>query len=118
MMSSSSLYAFLIALFASVVDVSAAPAISAVPGLTVKTSVPNLSIDGLENLKITTTIVNTGGETIKLLNDPRGVLSSFPENTFTITDNSGSHPLFNGARVSRAPGFLTNLRANVFGLPL
>ena len=89
----SSLGASLVALVAS------AAAVSAAPGLTLKTSTPNVDIDGLENLKVTTIITNTGDETLKLLNDPRGVLDSFPENSFTITDASGSSPSFNGAKV-------------------
>jgi len=102
-MFSSSLRASLVALVASAVAVSAAP------GLAVKTSTSNLNVYGLENLKVTTTVTNTGDETLKLLNDPRGVLNSFPENTFSITDSaSGSHPLFKGAKVNRPSGFLKN----------
>ena len=101
MMFSSSLYASLIALVASAIVVSAAP------GLTVKASIPNTDVDGVENLKVTTTVTNTGDETLKLLNDPRGVLSFFPENTFSITDPTGSRPLFTGAKVNYASGYLT-----------
>ena len=81
--------------------VACAVAVSAAPGLTVKTSGPNILVDGLENLRVTTTITNTGDETLKLLNDPRGTLSPFPENTFSITDATGSRPSFNGAKVDR-----------------
>lgn len=93
-MLSPSLLTPLIVLIASTVVVSAAPC------LTVKTSTPNIEVNGLENLRVTTTVINTGGETLKLLNDPRGVLNSFPENTFSITDPTGSRPLFNGAKVN------------------
>ena len=79
--------------------VTCALAVSATPSLTVKASVPNVQVDGLEYLKVTTTVTNTGDETLKLLNDPRGVLSPFPENTFNITNGTGSCPSFNGARV-------------------
>jgi len=103
-----SLFAPLIILVASTVTVSAAP------GLTVKTSTPNVEVDGLENLKVTTTVINTGGETLKLLNDPRGVLNSFPENTFTITDAAGSRPLFDGAKVHYPSRFLANVCAYAF----
>ena len=102
-MLSSSLRASLVALVASAVAVSAAPSLS------LKISTPNLDVDGLENLKITTTITNTGDETLKLLNDPRGVLDSFPENSFTITDASGSRPSFTGAKVSYPSVYLTDL---------
>ena len=102
-MFSSSLRASLVALVASAIVVSAAP------GLTVKTSTPNLKVDGLENLKVTTTVTNSGDETLKLLNDPRGVLNPFPENSFSITDTAGSRPSFNGAKVSCASCHLTNM---------
>ena len=82
-MFSSSICASLVALIASAVIVSAAP------GLTLKTSIPNVNVDGLESLKVITTVTNTGDETLKLLNDPRGVLESFPENSFTITAVDG-----------------------------
>ena len=94
----SSLRGSLVALLVSAVAVSAAP------GLTVKVSTPNANVDGLENLKITTTVTNTGDKTLKLLNDPRGVLNTFPENTFIVTDATGSRPSFNGAKVNHASG--------------
>ena len=99
-MLSYSLFTPLIVLVASTVAVSAAP------GLAIKTSTPNLEVDGLENLRVTTTVINTGDETLTLLNDPRGVLNPFPENTFSITNATGSRPLFNGAKVNhhRLPG--------------
>ena len=90
----------LFSLIAYGVAVSTLPVVSTVPSLTVKTSTSNVNIDGLKNLKVTATIVNTGGETLKLLNDPRGVLDPFPEDSFTITDPSGSGPAFNGASVN------------------
>ena len=92
-MFSSSLRASLVALVASAVAVSAAP------GLVIKTPTSSLDVGGLENLKVTTTVINTGDETLKLLNDPRGVLNSFSENSFSITDAAGSRPLFKGAKV-------------------
>ena len=108
-MFSSSLRASLIALVASAVVVSAGP------GLTVKTSTPNAKVDGLGNLKVTATVTNTGDQTLKLLKDPRGVLNTFPENTFSITGAVGSSPSFNGAKVDHASGYLTNTRAHAFG---
>ena len=95
-MFSSSLRASLVALVASAI------AVSATPGLTVTTSIPSDNVDGLGNLKITATVTNTGDQTLKLLKDPRGVLSTFPENTFSITDATGSGPSFNGAKVNHA----------------
>jgi len=102
-MFSSSLRVSLVAFVASAVTVSAAP------GLTLKTSTPDVNINGLGNLKVTTTITNSGDETLKLLNDPRGVLDSFPENSFTITDAFGSSPSFVGAKVNRPSVYLTDV---------
>ena len=85
--------------------VAHAVTISAAPSLTVRTSTPNVNVDGLKNLKVTTTVVNTGGETLKLLKDPRGVLDPFPENTFNITNPFGSRPELTGHRVGNAPSY-------------
>ena len=91
----------LVVLIAYVAAVAATPAISATPSLTVRTSTSNVNVDGLENLKVTTTIVNTGDEALKLLNDPRGVLNPSPEDAFTIIGPSGSRPSFSGDSVNR-----------------
>ena len=92
--------------------VASAVTVSAAPGLTVKTSTPNIEVDGLENLKVITTITNSGDETLKLLNDPRGVLNTFPENSFSITHATSSRPSFNGAKVNYSSGCPTTLRTN------
>ena len=91
-MFSSTLRAALIALAASAVAVSAAP------GLSLKVSGP-AAVDGVDNLKVTTTVTNTGDETLKLLKDPRGALSTIPANTFDITTDSGERPSFIGYKV-------------------
>ena len=83
--------------------------VSAGPGLSVRTSTSHAEVDGLENLKVTTTVINTGDETLELLNDPRGVLNSFPENSFSITSSVGSRPFFNGAKVNHPSDFLVNV---------
>ena len=98
----SSLHAPLVTLVAYVVLVSSSPSVA--PRLTVKTSTSDLNIDGLENLNVTTTVVNTGGVFLKVLNDPRGVLNPFPENSFTFVNPSGSQPSFVGARVNHTAG--------------
>jgi peptidyl-Lys metalloendopeptidase len=103
------LHASLVALVSYTVTVSVAP------GLTVKTPTPNANVDGLENLKVTATITNTGDLTLKLLNDPRGVLDAFPENSFNITGATGSRPLFNGAKVSCGSGHPINMCIHAFG---
>ena len=110
----SSLRAPLVTLVAYVAIVSSAPSVA--PRLTVKTSTSDLNIDRLENLNVTTTVVNTGRVSLKLLNDPRGVLDPFPENSFTFTNPSGSQPSFVGARVNHTPRYMIDLRTNALGL--
>ena len=95
-MFSSSLRSALIALVASAVAVSAAP------GLTLKVSGAD-SVDGVDNLKVVATLVNTGDETLKLLNDPNGVLNTRPPDTFTSTGDDGASPSFIGVRVKYPP---------------
>ena len=115
-MFSSSFYAPIAVFVAYTVAISAAPAISTTPSLTVKTSTSNVNIDGSKNLKVTATVVNTGEGTLKLLNDPRSVLNPFPEDTFTITDSSGSRLSFTGSAVNHVPGCMMDLGADSFGL--
>lgn len=112
----SSLHAALTAIVAYTVAVSAAPAVSTTPSLTVETSTSDVSVDELENLKTTTIVVSTGDETPKPLGDPRGALDSFPENTFPIADSSGSRPSFSGTKVNHVSGYMIDLRTNALGL--
>ena len=92
-MFSSSLRSTLVALVASAVAVSAAP------GLSLTLSGAD-KVDGVNNLKITATVKNTGDETLKLLNDPRGVLNQLPTEAFRIThDDNGDSTAFTGARL-------------------
>lgn len=114
-MFSSSLRASLVAFVAYAIAVSAAPTVPAAPGLTVKTSTSEVDVDGLKNLQVVVTVVNTGGETLKLLNDPRGVLDSFPTDSFTITDTAGSSPSFNGVSVSHPSDYPINPCTNALG---
>lgn len=62
------------------------------------------SVDGVHNLELTTTLVNTGDETLKLLNDPRGALHKLPTNTFSIArEDTGATPAFSGAKAKYVP---------------
>ncbi|CAE6430419.1 peptidyl-Lys metalloendopeptidase [Rhizoctonia solani] len=71
------------------------------PALSVLLSVPK-SARSIEDLSVTTTVKNTGSETLKLLNDPRTVLSTAQTKTFIITkDNDG--PEFTGMVVKYSP---------------
>ncbi len=71
---------------------------SAAPALSLKVTGP-VAVDGVENLKVVTTLTNTGEDTLKLLNDPRGALHALPANTFDITTDDGASPDFTGVRV-------------------
>ena len=95
-MFSSTLRAALIALVAT------ATAVSATPSLLLKVSGPQ-AVDGVENLRVVTTLTNTGDETLKLLKDPNSVLNTMPADTFTITAADGSSPSFAGVRLKYSP---------------
>ncbi|KAM5535102.1 hypothetical protein V8D89_011188 [Ganoderma adspersum] len=95
-MFSASLRAVLLVLAAT------ASAVSAAPGLSLRVTGPG-AVDGVENLQVFTTVTNTGDETLKLLNDPNGVLSPLPADTFTITTDDGASPSFTGVRVKYSP---------------
>lgn len=99
------------------VVVFASPTVSIAAGLTDKTSISNTDTDGLKKLEVTATIVNTSGETLQLFGPP-GVLNPSPENSFTITDQSRSSPLFSGRTVNCVSGRVVNLCTNAFGIRL
>ncbi|KAF9529058.1 hypothetical protein CPB83DRAFT_765596 [Crepidotus variabilis] len=90
------LYTSLIAL------ASLAVATAANPSLSLKVSGP-ATVDGVNNLKVVTTVTNTGAEAVKVLNDPNGPLSRLPTNTFSITDASGTTPAFSGVKAKYVP---------------
>ncbi|KAF9051379.1 hypothetical protein BJ165DRAFT_1400905 [Panaeolus papilionaceus] len=95
-MFSSSLRATFIAL------TSLAIAVSASPSLSLKVSGVQ-SVQNVENFTVKTVLTNTGDETVKVLNDPRGPLSKMPTDTFTITNAKGDKPAFNGIKVKYVP---------------
>jgi len=78
--------------------VASALAVSAAPSLSLKLSTPS-AVNGVENLKVLITLTNDGDQTLKILNDPRGSLNSFPANTFSVTHSTGASPAFVGAKV-------------------
>ncbi|CAE6441345.1 unnamed protein product [Rhizoctonia solani] len=90
---------------AAVASLAILPA-SAAPGLSLNVS-PNSATD-VDNLSLTTTLTNTGSETLTLLNDPRTVLSSARTETFTLTNGSGS-PDFIGIRVKYSPEYVVRV---------
>lgn len=66
--------------------------------LELKLSGPN-RVDGVHNLKVSATVINTGDESLKLLNDPNGPLSKIPTDTFSLSHESGLSPDFIGVMV-------------------
>ncbi|PIL33833.1 hypothetical protein GSI_03539 [Ganoderma sinense ZZ0214-1] len=95
-MFSASLRAALVLLAAS------APAVSAVPGLSLQVAGPTV-VNGVENLQVVATLTNTGDETLKLLKDPNSVLHTMPADTFAIATEDGASPSFVGVRLKYSP---------------
>ncbi|KXN83039.1 Peptidyl-Lys metalloendopeptidase [Leucoagaricus sp. SymC.cos] len=61
-------------------------------------------VDNVENLKVTTTITNTGDEMLKLLNDPLSPLSQLLADTFKITGGAkNATPSFQGIKAKFVP---------------
>ncbi|KAF9449833.1 peptidyl-Lys metalloendopeptidase [Macrolepiota fuliginosa MF-IS2] len=84
------------------VAVSAAVA-NAARSLSLKVAGP-ASVDGVDNLKVTTTLTNDGDETLKLLNDPLSPISQLPAETFQVTsDSTGAKATFSGIKVKYIP---------------
>ncbi|KAH8833066.1 peptidyl-Lys metalloendopeptidase [Flagelloscypha sp. PMI_526] len=76
--------------------------VSATKELTLSVAGP-ASVDGVQDLKVTTSLVNTGDETLKILKDVRGPLSTLPTETFDITSEDGSTPTFSGVKAKYVP---------------
>ena len=74
--------------------------IAATHSLSISTSAPD-AVKDVGNLKVTTTVLNTGDETLRLLNEPQSVLS--PElitDVFSISKHdTGASPDFHGISV-------------------
>ena len=81
----------------------AATAVFAAPSLALNITSPTTA-NSVENLKVVTTITNTGDETPKLLNDPHSALHSFPTNTFAVTTDDGASPSFTDVKVKYSLG--------------
>lgn len=88
---------------ALIILAATAAAVQAAPRLSLKVSGPD-AVNDVENFKVITTLINTGDETLKLLNDPRSALHTFATNTFAITTNDGASPVFTGVKVKYSPG--------------
>ena len=69
------------------------------------------AVSSVEHLKIIATVTNTGEETLKVLNDPRGPLEDLPTDTFVITDATGAQPSFTGIKMKYVPKTAVALEA-------
>lgn len=76
-------------------------AVSAKQSLSVEVAAP--SDFTIDSLQLTTSVVNTGDETITLLKDPRTPLSSWATNTFAVANEDGATPAFTGVKVRYVP---------------
>ncbi|TRM66117.1 hypothetical protein BD626DRAFT_197166 [Schizophyllum amplum] len=85
---------------------------SATQSVSLKVAGPS-DVTDVENLKVTTTITNTGDETLRLFNDPNSALSTLPANTFAISNSAGAAPKFQGikAKYSRDTVVAKNLKS-------
>ncbi|KAF8758774.1 peptidyl-Lys metalloendopeptidase [Rhizoctonia solani] len=86
------------AAFATALISAAFLGVSAGPGLSLSIITPD-SVSDVENLSVTAIVKNTGTETLKLLKDPRGVLSTAKTHTFNVANEKGS-PEFTGLFVN------------------
>ena len=102
MMFSNSLRTALVALAIAASAASGAPAAAGTTSLKLTMAGPG-AVNGVENLKVVTTLTNAGDETVKLLNHPSSILGTLPGDTFTITNDAGATPDFIGARVKYSP---------------
>ncbi|CAE7161413.1 unnamed protein product [Rhizoctonia solani] len=78
-----------------------AMAVSAAPGLLLDVAGPASVVD-VNGLTVKATLKNTGDVPLKLLNDPRTILSKAGTNTFSISSASGT-PKFTGLYVKYVP---------------
>ncbi|CAE6517245.1 unnamed protein product [Rhizoctonia solani] len=100
------------AVFATALASAALLGVSAAPGLSLSLVAPE-TISDVESLSVTAIVKNTGTETLKLLKDPRGVLSPAKTHTFNLANEKGS-PEFTGLFVKYSPEVVakTNNAAN------
>ncbi|KAB5596496.1 Peptidyl-Lys metalloendopeptidase [Ceratobasidium theobromae] len=85
----------------SVVVAALAACVAAAPSLKLTVTGPS-TVTGVDNLTVKATLTNTGSESVKLLKDPRTVLSEWRTNSFAIEGAAGS-PAFTGIKVKYSP---------------
>ncbi|KAG8688479.1 hypothetical protein FRC09_012886 [Ceratobasidium sp. 395] len=87
--------------FSGAIVAALAACVAASPALKLTVTGPS-SVTDVENLSVKATLTNTGSETLKLINDPRTVLSTWRTNAFSIQGEAGS-PAFTGIKVKYSP---------------
>ncbi|KAF8759021.1 peptidyl-Lys metalloendopeptidase [Rhizoctonia solani] len=85
----------------SAVVAALAACVAAAPSLKLTVTGPSVVTD-VDNLTVKAIVTNTGAETVKLLKDPRTVLSDWRTNTFAIEGAAGT-PAFTGIKVKYSP---------------
>ncbi|TRM66112.1 hypothetical protein BD626DRAFT_398166 [Schizophyllum amplum] len=88
-------------------------AASATQSVSMKVAGPS-DVTDVENLKVTTTITNTGDETLRLFNDPNSPLSTMPANTFAISNSAGAAPKFTGIKAKYSMDTVVEKNLNSF----
>lgn len=89
--------------------ISSALSVSAVRSLSLQLSGAD-QVVGVDNLRVVATVTNTGDETLKLLNDPRGPLSTMPAETFGIIhEQTGVAPVFTGVKAKYVPSIAVRI---------
>jgi len=93
--------------------------IAAVPSLSMSVSSPEVSVNGVISLHITTKIQNTGDEPLRLLNDPHSILTpDWETDVFNIVKaGGGARPDFRGVMVKWSPTLATENNATTVITP-
>ncbi|KAK7438460.1 hypothetical protein VKT23_018073 [Stygiomarasmius scandens] len=102
-MFSSILRSSLVALVVSTIVVTATQEV------TLKVSGPEYA-KGVDNLKVKTTLTNTGSDNLSLLNDPRSILDTAPTDSFRIVGSGGTSPAFSGMRLKYDPSVAAKMQ--------
>ncbi|KAG8771395.1 hypothetical protein FRC12_003640 [Ceratobasidium sp. 428] len=85
----------------SAIIATLAACVAAAPSLKLAVTGPT-AVNDVDNLTVKAILTNTGSETVKLLKDPRTVLSDWRTNTFAIEGAAGT-PAFTGIKVKYSP---------------
>jgi peptidyl-Lys metalloendopeptidase len=86
----------------ALVALATALSVAAAPGLTLTVNGAD-SVTDVDNFQVSTTLTNTGDETLRILNDPNGPLSKLPTDTFSVVNAKGSAAQFSGIKAKYVP---------------